>query len=398
MKVTDIRSDEPIGPAQSQLYTEGTGALVQDVRPNLAPASTQRQLATDVPLHRAFIQRQQHVNFINQSFTQYLAEELQLIEVQAPLLTDPRDGVQDTLSGSEKAVKVSVSALDTDFEVVHSLAKWKRQTLAVYDFPVGKGILTHMKALRPDEACLSPIHSVFVDQWDWEQVIAPSQRTNAHLQRAARAVYRSLQRTLNALQLQLTHHTPYLCQDTRPTPDPLLTPAGMTLPPELTFVSAEALLQRYPSLTPKARERAITKEHSAVFITGIGASLSDGKPHDARAPDYDDWSSMDEHGQQGLNGDLLVWSDVLNDVIELSSMGVRVDAQALTRQLAIAGREKCAQLPWHQALLQGRLPASVGGGIGQSRVCMYLLQLPHIGYVQSGVWSAATRNAYPGLL
>lgn len=340
--------------------------------------------ATDLPLHQAFIRRQQQISLIKQSFTQYLAQELQLVEIQAPILTDPRDGVQDTLSGSEKAVKVSVGALKTDYEVVHSLAKWKRQTLATYGFPAGQGILTHMKALRPDEECLSPIHSVYVDQWDWEQVIAPSQRTSAQLKHAARAVYRSLQRTLKALQQHLAGASGH--------------PTHLALPQELTFISSEELLQRYPTLSPKARERAIAKAYKAVFITGIGAPLSDGEPHDGRAPDYDDWSTFDEYGQQGLNGDLLVWSDALDDVIELSSMGIRVDPQALKHQLTMVGREQCAQLPWHQALLQGQLPASVGGGIGQSRVCMFLMQLTHIGYVQSGVWSDETRTSYPGLL
>lgn len=333
---------------------------------------------------QAFIQRQQQISAIKRAFTQFLAEELQLIEVEAPILTDPRAGEQDTLSGSENAVKVSVRALDADFEVVHSLAKWKRQVLATYGFSAPppqtpnaspRGILTHMKALRPDEECLSPIHSVYVDQWDWEQVIAPTQRTYAQLKASANAVYTTLKRTHQHIQA-----------------------SSLQLPESLTFISAEALLQRYPNLNAKARERAITQEYKAVFVTGIGAPLSDGQRHDTRAPDYDDWSSIDEHGQQGLNGDLLVWSDALDDVMELSSMGIRVDAAALTTQLERAGRQESAQLPWHQALLQGKLPASVGGGIGQSRVCMFLMQLTHIGYVQSGVWSEQTRAAYPGLL
>ena len=351
-----------------------------------APSQPTNQ-ATQNP--QAFIQRQQQISAIKRAFTQFLAEELHLIEVEAPILTDPRAGEQDTLSGSENAVKVSVRALATDFEVVHSLAKWKRQVLATYGFsapqtpalnpaPKPLGILTHMKALRPDEECLSPIHSVYVDQWDWEQVIAPSQRSYARLKASANAVYTTLKRTHE--HLQKTY------------------PSTLQLPESLTFISAEALLQRYPNLNAKARERAITQEYKAVFVTGIGAPLSDGQRHDTRAPDYDDWSSIDEHGQQGLNGDLLVWSDALDDVMELSSMGIRVDAAALTTQLERAGRQESAQLPWHQALLQGKLPASVGGGIGQSRVCMFLMQLTHIGYVQSGVWSEQTRAAYPGLL
>lgn len=367
--------------------------LSELISPQEYTESTARGLTPSPPVKNpaAYVQRQQQISIIKRAFTQFLAEELQLIEVEAPILTDPRAGEQDTLSGSEKAVKVSVAALDADFEVVHSLAKWKRQVLATYGFsaseatvqaaaqpPTPKGILTHMKALRPDEECLSPIHSVYVDQWDWEQVIAPSQRTYAQLKASASAVYSTLKRTLAHLQASY--------------------PNNLQLPESLTFISAEALLQRYPHLNAKARERAITQAHKAVFITGIGAPLSNGKSHDTRAPDYDDWSTFDEHGQQGLNGDLLVWSDALDDVMELSSMGIRVDPAALRTQLELTGRQQSAQLPWHQALLQGKLPASVGGGIGQSRVCMFLLQLTHIGYVQAGVWSEQTRAAYPGLL
>ncbi|RAK00822.1 aspartate--ammonia ligase [Aliidiomarina maris] len=326
----------------------------------------------------SFVQRQQKISFVKQAFTQFLCEELSLIEVQAPLITDPREGVQDTLSGHEKAVKVSVSSLQTDYEVVHSLAKWKRQTLGKYGFEPGEGLVTQMKALRPDEERLSAVHSVFVDQWDWEQVLAPTHRTSAQLKTAASAVYTSLKRTLGAVKAQYG--------------------SQLELPESLFFISTEALLQKYPGLTPKQRERAITKEHKAVFLTGIGADLSDGQRHDVRAPDYDDWTTMDEQGQQGLNGDLLVWSDVLDDAIELSSMGIRVDATALLKQLELAGRQAAAQMPWHQALLQGALPASVGGGIGQSRVCMFLLEQPHIGYVQPSVWCEHTRQAHAELL
>lgn len=325
-----------------------------------------------------YLQRQQQIRFIKQAFTEALCDGLNLTEVQAPLLTDPREGVQDTLSGHEKAVKVSVSSLQTDFEVVHSLAKWKRQTLGKYGFEPGEGLVTQMKALRPDEEQLSPLHSVFVDQWDWEQVICPTRRTGADLRAAASSVYSALRSTLTQVQQ--------------------VYPTTLTLPEELTFISTEQLLQRYPTLSPRAREQAITQEHKAVFITGIGAPLSDGERHDVRAPDYDDWTTLDEDGAQGLNGDLLVWSEVLQDAIELSSMGIRVDEAALLKQLAIAGRQAAAEQPWHQALLSGQLPASVGGGIGQSRVCMFLMQQPHIGYVQPGVWCAKTHAEHTGLL
>ena len=329
-------------------------------------------------MKNSYVQRQLKIQFIKHTFTELLSDELNLLEVQAPLLTDPREGVQDTLSGHEKAVKVSVNALQTDYEVVHSLAKWKRQTLAKYGFEPGEGIVTQMKALRPDEESLSAIHSVLVDQWDWEQVLCPTRRTSSQLKAAANAVYLTLTRTLAALQQKYT--------------------TTLTLPAQLTFISTEALLQAYPDLPPKQRERAFTKQHKAVFLTGIGAQLSNGERHDVRAPDYDDWSTVDEMGQQGLNGDLLVWSDLLDDAVELSSMGIRVDAKALLTQLALAGQQATAKLPWHQALLQGALPASVGGGIGQSRVCMLLLEQPHIGYVQPGVWCPQTHQQYAELL
>lgn len=325
-------------------------------------------------MRQDFIQRQQQIRDIKHTFTTFLCEELNLTEVQAPLLTDPREGIQDTLSGHEQAVAVDVRSLQTRYEVVHSLAKWKRHTLAQYGFEPGEGIVTQMKALRPDEEQLSPIHSVYVDQWDWEQALCPTRRTGAQLRDAASAVFRTLKRTAKQ------------------------TACSVHLPDQLTYISTEALLQKYPDLSPKARERAITREHKAVFISGIGAPLSNGERHDVRAPDYDDWTTYDENGEQGLNGDLLVWSEVLDDAIELSSMGIRVDASALVRQLELAGRQAAAAMPWHQALLNGQMPASVGGGIGQSRVCMFLMQQPHIGYVQPSVWCAQTRAQHAGLL
>ncbi|RUO29970.1 aspartate--ammonia ligase [Aliidiomarina sedimenti] len=329
-------------------------------------------------MKRKFLHRQQQIRYIKQLFTELLCDELNLTEVQAPLLTDPRDGIQDTLSGHEKAVAVDVRSLQTRYEVVHSLAKWKRQTLARYGFEPGEGIVTQMKALRPDEEQLSAVHSVYVDQWDWEQSLCPSRRTSAQLKQAASAVYQTLLKTHRQVQT--------------------IYPSQLQLPESLTFISTEALLQKYPQLSPKERERAFTRSHKAVFISGIGAALSNGQRHDARAPDYDDWTTLDEDGEQGLNGDILVWSDVLDDAIELSSMGIRVDASALIKQLALAGREAAAEQPWHQALLNGHLPASVGGGIGQSRVCMFLMEEAHIGYVQPGVWCEKTRAEHTELL
>lgn len=327
---------------------------------------------------RDFLLHQQRISQVKTLFTQYLADELNLTEVQAPILTDPQEGVQDTLSGYEQAVAVQVKSLDKRYEVVHSLAKWKRRTLGRFGFEPGEGIVTQMKALRPDEERLSPLHSVFVDQWDWEQVISPARRSAEQLKQTAQAVYRALQQTLESIQFSYG--------------------SRLRLPAKLTFVTSQALQERYPDLSPKERERAITQEHRAVFISGIGAELTDGKKHDVRAPDYDDWTTIDEYGAQGLNGDILVWSDVLEDAIELSSMGIRVDAEALVRQLEIAGRPEAAEQPWHQSLLRGELPQTIGGGIGQSRVCMFLLEQPHIGCVQTGVWSRDDQLRYPELL
>ncbi|EKE87622.1 aspartate--ammonia ligase [Idiomarina xiamenensis] len=326
-----------------------------------------------------FIQRQSRIRFIKQRFTEALCQALQLQEVQAPLLTDPRDGVQDGLAGYEQAVKVAVKSLATDYEVVHSLAKWKRQLLARYQFAAGEGIVTQMRALRPDEERLSPIHSVQVDQWDWEQVILPSQRSRATLQQTAAAIYAALQVCAAdyAEQFQLT--TP-------------------TLPPQLTFIDSAALQQQYPQLPAKQRERMVARQYGAVLLMGIGAKLSDGQVHDLRAPDYDDWSTSDSSGTVGLNGDIILWNPVLDDAIELSSMGVRVDASALRAQLALSGQQHLATLPWHQQLLAGQLPSTIGGGIGQSRLCMWLMQQMHIGEVQSSVWSSAEHEAYPSLL
>lgn len=312
-----------------------------------------------------FITRQQSVRWIKQHFNQALCEQLSLVEVEAPLLTDPAQGEQDSLSGSERAVQVPIVALARNYEVVHSLAKWKRQLLADYDFPVGQGIVTNMKALRPSEDVYSPIHSVMVDQWDWEQVIAVEQRNQVTLRRAAEGVFMALKNT--AEQFQQAFH------------------GRVTVPNELAYVTSEDLLQWFPDQSPKDREHAIAKECGVVFIQGIGGKLSDGTLHDTRAPDYDDWQ---------LNGDLLVWSSVLQRSVELSSMGVRVDKARLMAQLSELQREHESLQPWHQRLLNDQLPATVGGGIGQSRLCMWLMQEPHIGCVQASVWPEEIKQQY----
>lgn len=312
-----------------------------------------------------FVTRQQSVRWIKQYFTQELCQQLSLLEVEAPLLTDPKQGEQDSLSGNETAVQVPIAALARNYEVVHSLAKWKRQLLADYDFPVGQGIVTNMKALRPMEDVYSPIHSVMVDQWDWEQVIAEEQRNAVTLRLAAEAIFAALKSTVNEYQQ--------------------LFAGAMTVPEKLAYVTSEDLLRRFPQKSPKDREHAIAKEYGVVFIQGIGGKLSNGLAHDTRAPDYDDWQ---------LNGDLLVWSSVLERSVELSSMGVRVDKTRLMAQLGELNRETESLQPWHQRLLNGQLPATVGGGIGQSRLCMWLMQEPHIGCVQASVWPEEVKLRY----
>ncbi|MCH8492523.1 MAG: aspartate--ammonia ligase [Idiomarina sp.] len=320
----------------------------------------------------SFISRQQEIRYIKHSFTEALCAQLNLTEVQAPLLTSTTEGTQDTLSGYEKAVSVAVKSLQQEYEVVHSLAKWKRAVLGQYGFSEGEGIVAQMKALRPDEEQLSEIHSVLVDQWDWEQVISSQQRSIEQLHDTVTKVYKALKTTLDSYQQSYQSAEPPL-----------------ELPEHIHFITTEALRERFPLLSAKEREHAIAEEYKAVFIQGIGGKLSDGEIHDVRAPDYDDWQ---------LNGDILVWNPILQRSLELSSMGIRVDRAALLQQLAAAGRSSAAEQPWHQLLLAEKMPQTVGGGIGQSRLCMWMMQLPHIGYVQQGVWCPTTREQYAGLL
>ncbi|WP_188629259.1 aspartate--ammonia ligase [Oceanisphaera marina] len=330
-------------------------------------------------MKQSYIERQRQIRFVKEYFSGQLAQQLNLLEVQAPILSRLGDGMQDNLSGSEKAVQVKVKAIPgSTFEVVHSLAKWKRHTLARFGFEAGEGIYTHMKALRPDEDRLSPIHSVYVDQWDWEQVMSTQDRDADFLVRTVQQIYHGIKQTEMAAAAEFG-----------------LTPF---LPEHIQILHAEELLTRYPDLDAKGRERAIAKEFGAVFLIGIGCQLSHGDIHDVRAPDYDDWSSTGKDGLAGLNGDILVWNPVLEDAFELSSMGIRVDQEALQRQLAMTGQEDRATQEWHQALLAGELPQTIGGGIGQSRLAMLLLQLSHIGQVQCGVWPAELHDSVDALL
>lgn len=327
----------------------------------------------------SFKEQQQRISFVKQFFAEQLAKNLSLIEVQAPILSQVGDGIQDNLSGTEKAVQVKVKAIpQSQFEVVHSLAKWKRKILSMHHFPVGEGVYTNMKALRPDEDQLSPIHSVYVDQWDWEKVMRPEDRNLGYLKQTVEKIYAAIKATESAVSDK--YHL------------------SRFLPESITFIDSEQLLKRYPDLSPKERENAITKELGAVFLNGIGGDLSNNEKHDVRAPDYDDWSSDNEMGSKGLNGDILVWNPILNSAFEISSMGIRVNPEALKRQLKATNDEDRLQYAWHKALVDGDLLQTIGGGIGQSRLAMLLLQQKHIGQVQSSVWNDVTHQNYTNLL
>ena len=311
---------------------------------------------------------------IKEFFLSSISTELRLRRVTAPLFVLKGLGMNDDLSGSERAVTFPIRDMgDAQAEVVHSLAKWKRVTLAEYKVKSGYGIVTDMNAIRADEE-LDNLHSLYVDQWDWERVMECRQRTVEYLKDVVARIYNTILRTEF-----------YICETY-----PQITPF---LPEKVTFIHAEELLSRYPDLTPKEREDAVAKEFGAVFIIGIGCPLSDGKPHDNRAPDYDDYTTVAaDSTYPGLNGDLIVWYPILNRSIELSSMGIRVDSTALERQLDAAGEQSRKELYFHRRLLEGTLPQSIGGGIGQSRLCMILLHKAHIGETQSSIWPTDMRE------
>lgn len=310
---------------------------------------------------------------IKDFFQQNLATGLRLHRVTGPLFVRRGLGINDDLSGSERPVTFPIKDLgDAQAEVVHSLAKWKRLTLAEHGIKPGYGIYTDMNAIRADEE-LGNLHSLYVDQWDWERVILPEERTLDFLRATVERIYAALQRT------------EFLVCERFPKINPFL-------PETVHFIHAEELRQRYPDLTPKEREDRITREFGAVFIIGIGCPLGDGKPHDLRAPDYDDYSTIASNGLPGLNGDLLIWYDVLERAVELSSMGIRVDREALIRQLRESGKEERLNLYFHQRLMEGSMPLSVGGGIGQSRLCMIYLRKAHIGEIQASIWPDEMRG------
>lgn len=318
-------------------------------------------------------QTEQGIKLIKDFFQQNLSTELKLRRVTAPLFVLKGLGINDDLNGVERPVSFPIKALNGEVaEVVHSLAKWKRLTLAEYNIQPGYGIYTDMNAIRADED-LDNLHSLYVDQWDWEAVVTAADRNTAFLKDIVRRIYASLLRT------------EYLTCETYSQIQPFL-------PQDIHFIHSENLLQMYPDKSPKEREDAICRKYGAVFVIGIGGKLSDGKKHDGRAPDYDDWSTTGEDGKPGLNGDILVWYPVLGRSVELSSMGIRVDKAALLRQLKIEGKEDREKLYFHRQLLEGHLPLSIGGGIGQSRLCMILLHKAHIGEIQASIWSEEMRK------
>ena len=303
-------------------------------------------------------------------FERELSGALRLSRVTSPLFVPSGSGINDDLNGIEAPVSFSVKNLSGEkMEIIQSLAKWKRMALADYSVKPGRGIYTDMNALRPDDD-IDAIHSIYVDQWDWEKVMKDDERNIYYLKATVRNIYSAINRTAFLLE-----------EDFRVLHD--------TLPENITFVHTEDAAAEYPSLTPQERERELAKRYGAVFLIGIGYG---NPPHSGRAPDYDDWSTETENGRHGLNGDIIVWDTVRNDSLELSSMGIRVNKEALLRQLEIRNCMERKDLYWHKRLLAGDYPQTIGGGIGQSRLCMFLLHKAHIGEVQASVWPESARS------
>lgn len=303
------------------------------------------------------IETEKAIKLVKDTFQQTLANRLNLTRVSAPLFVQPHTGLNDDLNGVERPVEFDIKELGANVQIVHSLAKWKRLALKRYGFAPGSGLYTDMNAIRRDEE-LDNCHSVYVDQWDWEKIITPETRNIETLKQTVRDIVHALKETQNKLHQQFSQISSYIEE-------------------EIFFITTSELEALYPNLSRKERENQICKEHKTVFLMQIGGPLKDGKPHDGRAPDYDDWN---------LNGDLLIWYPVLERAMELSSMGIRVDQHALENQLKAAGCEERKNFTFHQMLLNGELPLTMGGGIGQSRLCMVLLEKAHIGEVQASVW------------
>ena len=307
---------------------------------------------------------QRAIEFIKSNFQVNLSNALNLRRVSAPMFVDENSGLNDNLNGVERPVSFDIPDVGVNAQVVHSLAKWKRLALKRYQFNVGKGLFTDMNAIRRDEE-VDNLHSVYVDQWDWEKVISADDRNVAYLKRTVRDIVAAVSETSSALNVAF--------------------PSLRTkLPSEVFFITTQELEDLYPDLTPKQREDEICKKKGVVFLMQIGKILKSGIKHDGRAPDYDDWE---------LNGDILYWNDVLGHAFEISSMGIRVDPKSLDSQLTIAGCDDRRTLPFHKMLLAGELPLTMGGGIGQSRLCMLLIGTAHIGEVQVSLWDEATRKA-----
>ncbi len=314
------------------------------------------------------VQTEQAIKFIKDSFQKKIASSLNLTRVSAPIAVQKTSGLNDNLNGIEKPIGFKVNDIaNGNLEIVQSLAKWKRAALAEYNFKPGQGLYTDMNAMRPDEK-LDHLHSFYVDQWDWEKIIRRQDRSLKFLKTVVKKIYAAIYQT----EKKVCQKYPKLGQP--------------KLPKEIFFIHAQELETKYPNLTPRQRENAICKKHKAVFIIGIGAALKNGLPHDGRAPDYDDWWTINEKNYRGLNGDIVVWNPVLKSSFELSSMGIRVDAISLKAQLKIRKKENYTKQPYHQKLLNNKLPLSIGGGIGQSRLCMLFLRKQHIGEVQASVW------------
>ena len=313
------------------------------------------------------------IKLVKDFFETELAKALNLTRVSAPIMVTPESGLNDNLNGVERPVSFDVKETGATVEIVHSLAKWKRQALKTYVFSVGEGLYTDMNAIRRDEET-DNIHSIFVDQWDWERIMAPHERNETFLREIVERIYLTLRKTEGFVCAHYPHIKP-------------------ELPDHITFVTTQQLEDRYPDLSSKEREYKAAKEYGAVFLMQVGGALRSGKIHDGRAPDYDDWS---------LNGDILLYDPLLDISLEVSSMGIRVDPETLLKQLKIRGCEERAELPFQKALLNGELPQTIGGGIGQSRMCVYFLRKAHVGEVQASMWpeevQKACRNANIPLL
>lgn len=314
----------------------------------------------DKYIQLSILDKQKYIKLIKDKFEKRLAHELGLTRVSAPLFVTKESGLQDDLSGVERKVSFDILKDGKELEIVQSLAKWKRMALKKYDFPIHKGLYTDMTAIRRDDK-IDEIHSIYVDQWDWEKVVTRKDRTIDYLKKTVKKIVKAISDIGEFLKARGI--------------------VGVEIVKDIHFITSQELLDMYPDKTDKEREYLITKQYKTVFIIGIGDDLSDGKPHDMRAPDYDDWS---------LDGDLLFYHEVLDVALEISSMGIRVDKQALIRQIEKSGKQERLDYAYHKAILSDELPLTIGGGIGQSRLCMLLLGRAHIGEVQVGYWDKET--------